>query len=81
MKKDNENGQGDSALRDLVNRAMRLACASLGLAEEYSGGDSETLDYLARQYAELSIEVANRFYRHGAEDCAGQFAESFPAEV
>ena len=57
-----ENGQGDSALRDLVNRAMRLACASLGLAEEYSGGDSETLDYLARQYAELNVEVANAMH-------------------
>lgn len=50
----NENGQGDSALRKLFYEAMRLAAGAIALAEDYSGGESETASYLSREYHKLN---------------------------
>jgi hypothetical protein len=50
----NENGQGDSALRELFYEAMKLAGAGIALADDYSGGESETAQYLAREYDKLN---------------------------
>jgi hypothetical protein len=50
----NENGQGESALRELFFEAMKLAGAGIALAEDYSGGESETAQHLAREYDKLN---------------------------
>jgi len=54
MKNQNENGQGDSALRELFFEAMKLAAGAIALAEDYSGGESETAQYLAREYDKIN---------------------------
>jgi len=50
----NENGQGDSALRELFYEAMKLAAGAIALAEDYSGGESETAQHLAKEYDKLN---------------------------
>ena len=52
----NENGQGDSALRELFFEAMKIAGAAIALADDYSGGESETAQHLAREYDKLNSE-------------------------
>jgi hypothetical protein len=52
----NENGQGDSALRELFFKAMKLAGAAIALADDYSGGESETAQHLAREYDKLNLK-------------------------
>ena len=56
MKKDHENGQGDSALQDLFFEAMKLAGAAIALADDYAGGESETAQHLAKEYDKLNIK-------------------------
>jgi hypothetical protein len=56
MKKDHENGQGDSALQDLFFEAMKLAWAAIALADDYSGGESETAQHLAKEYDKLNLK-------------------------
>jgi hypothetical protein len=51
-----ENGQGDSALRELFFEAMKLAGAAIALADDYSGGESETAQHLAKEYDNLNIK-------------------------
>jgi hypothetical protein len=93
MKKDHENGQGDSALRELFFEAMKIAGAAIALADDYSGGESETAQYLAREYDKINskfdLAIDRRNAMHNAivrakcsrEDYSEQFEESFPAEV
>jgi hypothetical protein len=52
----NENGQGDSALRDLFFEAMKLAGAAIALADDYAGGESETAQHLAKEYDKLNLK-------------------------
>ena len=49
-----ENGQGDSALRELFFEAMKLAGAAIALADDYSGGESETAQHLTKEYDKLN---------------------------
>ena len=56
MKKDHENGQGDSALQDLFFEAMKIAGAAIALADDYSGGESETAQHLAKEYDKLNLK-------------------------
>jgi len=89
----NENGRGESAAHDLFFQAMKLAGAAIALAEDYSGGESETAQHLAKEYDKLNIKFDNAIDKRNAmhnaivrakcsrEDYAGQFEESFPAEV
>jgi hypothetical protein len=56
MKKHHENGQGDSALQDLFFEAMKLAGAAIALADDYSGGESETAQHLAKEYDKLNLK-------------------------
>jgi hypothetical protein len=51
-----ENGQGDSALQDLFFEAMKIAGAAIALAEDYSGGESETAQYLSKEYDKLNLK-------------------------
>jgi hypothetical protein len=51
-----ENGQGDSALQDLFFEAMKIAGAAIALAEDYSGGESETAQYLSKEYDRLNLK-------------------------
>lgn len=85
--------QGDSAVRELFFEAMKLAGGAIALAEDYAGGESETAQYLAKEYDKLNIKFDNAIDKRNAmhnaivrakcsrEDYAGQFEESFPAEV
>lgn len=70
MTTSNENGQGDSALRELFYEAMKLAGAGIALAEDYSGGDSETAQHLAREYDNLNskfdLAICKRNAMHNA---------------
>ena len=56
MKKDPKNGQGESALRELFFEAMKIAGAAIALADDYSGGESETAQHLAKEYDKLNIK-------------------------
>jgi hypothetical protein len=56
MKKDQKNGQGESALRELFFEAMKIAGAAIALADDYSGGESETAQHLAKEYDKLNIK-------------------------
>jgi hypothetical protein len=51
-----ENGQGDSALRELFFEAMKIAGAAIALADDYAGGESETAQHLAKEYDNLNIK-------------------------
>lgn len=48
--------QGDSVLRELFFEAMKIAGAAVALAEDYSGGESETAQYLSKEYDKLNIK-------------------------
>lgn len=50
------NGQGQCVLRELFYEAMKLAGAGIALAEDYSGGESETAQHLAREYDKLNAK-------------------------
>ena len=70
----NENGQGQCALRELFFEAMKLAGAGIALAEDYSGGESETAQHLAREYDKLNtrfdLAIDKRNAMHNAIVCA-----------
>jgi hypothetical protein len=44
------------ALQDLFFEAMKLAAAAIALADDYSGGESETAQHLAKQYDKLNLK-------------------------
>jgi hypothetical protein len=48
--------QGDSALQDLFFEAVKIAGAAIALADDYSGGESETAQHLAKEYDKLNIK-------------------------
>jgi hypothetical protein len=48
--------QRDSALREVFFEAMKIAGAAVALAEDYSGGESETAQYLSKEYDKLNIK-------------------------
>ena len=52
----NENGQAIPVLRELFFEAMKIAGAAVALAEDYSGGESETAQYLSKEYDKLNIK-------------------------
>ena len=52
----NENGQGGIPLQDLFFEAMQIAGAAIALAEDYSGGESETAQYLSKEYDKLNLK-------------------------
>ena len=70
----NESGQGHCALRDLFFEAMKLAGAGIALSEDYSGGESETAQHLAREYdklnAKFDLAIDKRNAMHNAIVCA-----------
>lgn len=89
----NENGQGESALRELFYEAMKLAGAGIALAEDYSGGESETAQHLALEYDKLNskfdLAVDKRNAMHNAivraksaicETWSEQIDNSFPVD-
>ena len=61
-----ENGQGESALRELFFEAMKLAGAAIALADDYAGGESETAKHLAEEYDKLNLKFDNAIDKRNA---------------
>jgi len=44
-------------IKELLSEAMELASKTITLCEDYSGGESETLEYFTRKFDELEVKV------------------------
>jgi hypothetical protein len=72
----NENGQEDSVLRELFFEAMKIAGAAVALAEDYSGGESETAQYLSKEYDKLNLKFDKAIDKRNAMHNAIVYSKS-----